>query len=162
MAESLLLTLIIIVMILVVIASLLPVVPGPALIWAIGTLYAVLTGFERVTVLPVIVMTLLMILGSTSGWWMQALGMKAQGGSWTGVLGGLLGGLAGTALIPIPVVGTLVGVVAGTLIFELLRVGRADEAARSSALALRTYFLTLLTETGISALIVLVFAIAAF
>ena len=162
MAETLVLTLIVILMVLIVIASLLPVVPGPALVWAIGTLYAAATGFERITILPVAIMTVLMILGSTSGWWMQALGMKAQGGSWTAVIGGLLGGLVGTFAIPVPILGTLIGVVGGTVLFELLRVGNAEDAARTSAIALKSYLLSLLTETGVSALIVLVFAIAAF
>lgn len=161
LAETLLLALALILMIIVVLASLLPVIPGPALVWAIGLLYAAVTNFERVTAFPAILMTLLMIVGSTSGWWMQTVGMKAQGGSWTAIIGGLLGGLAGTFAIPIPIVGTLLGVVGGTVLFELLRVGDARVAARSSGLALKSYLLTLVTETGISALIVLVFAIAA-
>lgn len=161
MLETILLIIVLILMIVAVIASILPVVPGPALVWAIGLLYAALTRFERVDLLAALIMTGLMVLGSTAGWWMQALGMKAQGSSWTAILGGLLGGLVGTFVIPLPIAGTLIGVVAGTLLFELLRVGNAREASRTSAAALKSYLLSLLTETGISALIVLVFAIAA-
>lgn len=161
MGDSILLALALILMIIAAIASILPVVPGPALVWAIGLLYAAVTGFERVTAFPAILMTLLMLLGSTSGWWMQAAGMKAQGGSWTAIIGGLLGGLVGTFAIPVPIIGTLLGVIGGTLLFEMLRVGDANEAARSGGIALKSYLLTLVTETGVSALIVLVFAIAA-
>ncbi|MBN2469087.1 MAG: DUF456 domain-containing protein [Anaerolineae bacterium] len=161
MAETALLAVILILMVVVVLASILPVVPGPAAVWALGILYAVLTEFEQVTALPLIVMTVLMILGSTTTWWMQALGMKAQGGSWTAIIGGLIGGLAGTFLIPIPIVGTLIGVVGGTLLFELLRLGDANKAAQSGIIAVKGYLITLLTETGISALIVIVFAAAA-
>ncbi len=143
-------------------ASILPVIPGPALVWAIGVIYAALTNFERVTPLATAAMTALMILGSTAGWWMQALGMKAQGGSWVAVLGGLIGGLAGTILIPIPLLGTLAGVIGGTLVAELLRIGEAGQAIRSSRAALKAYLLTLLTETGSCTLIVVVFVIAAF
>ncbi len=161
MNETLPLVITLLLMILAVLASLIPMIPGPALVWAIGLLYAVLTGFARVSTLAIIIMTALMLLGSTSGWWMQILGMKASGGSWVGVFGGLVGGLIGSFAIPIPIVGTLIGVVAGTLLVELLRVGDAKEAAKSGRIALKGYLLTLLTETGISALIVIVFAIAA-
>jgi uncharacterized protein YqgC (DUF456 family) len=161
MAETALLAVILILMIVVVLASILPFVPGPAAVWALGILYAALTEFEQVTALPLIVMTLLMILGSTTTWWMQILGMKAQGGSWTAIIGGLIGGLAGTFLIPIPILGTLLGVVGGTLVFELLRLGDANKAAQSGIIAVKGYLITLLTETRISALIVIVFAAAA-
>jgi uncharacterized protein YqgC (DUF456 family) len=161
LTESLPLALTLILMILAIIASVVPMVPGPALVWAIGLLYAAFTGFERVSVLAAVVMTALMLLGSTSGWWMQAAGMKAQGGSWVAVIGGLVGGLIGSLAIPVPILGTFIGVVAGTLLVELLRVGDAGEAARSGKIALKGYLLTLLTETGISVLIAIVFAIAA-
>lgn len=162
MTDALFPIVILILMLLATAASLLPVIPGPALVWAIGMFYATLTRFEQVSPLAAVLMTLLMILGSTAGWWMQAAGMKAQGGSRAAILGGLIGGLAGTLLIPVPVLGTLAGVVGGTLVIELLRLGEASKAIHSSQIALKAYLLTLLTETGACVLIVIIFIIAAF
>lgn len=162
MADALFPMVTLILMLLATAMSLLPVIPGPALVWAIGMLYAVLTRFEQVSPLAATLMTLLMILGSTAGWWLQAAGMKAQGGSRAAILGGLIGGLAGTILIPVPLLGTLAGVVGGTLVIELLRLGEASKAFHSSRIALKAYLLTLLTETGACVLIVIVFAIAVF
>jgi len=162
MSETLLPVIALILMLLGTAASLLPVVPGPVVVWAIGMVYAALTRFAQITPLAAALMTGLMILGSTAGWWMQALGIKAQGGSWVAALGGLAGGLAGTFLIPVPLLGTLAGVITGTVVIELLRAGEAGQAVRSSRAALKAYLLALLTETGICVLIVLVFAIAAF
>lgn len=75
---------------------------------------------------------------TTFGWWVLVIGIAAAGVGelielWSGVVGadmgggsrrskwgafagGLLGALAGTALIPIPVVGTLIGVLLGTFL----------------------------------------------
>ena len=85
--------------------------------------YAALTGFTHVTWLSVGLMTVLMILGSTTGWWTQILGMHAEGGSCLSILGSLVGGLIGTFAIPVPFLGTIIGLVLGALLFEFARVG---------------------------------------
>lgn len=160
MAESALGIIAVVLMVIAVVASLLPVVPGPALVWAIGLAYGALTGFTHVTGLSLILMTLLMILGSTTGWWMQALGMHAQGGSCLSILGALVGGLIGTFAIPIPFLGTIVGLVLGALLFEFARVGEFRQAMQSGGAALRGYLLSVLVEGGISILILAVFVIS--
>ena len=38
------------------------------------------------------------------------------------IIGAMIGGLVGTFAIPMPLVGTLIGIVGGALIFESLRV----------------------------------------
>ncbi len=158
MAESVLLIIAVVLMIIAIIASFLPVVPGPAIVWAIGVLFAGLTEFRQVTVLSVALMTILMILGSTTGWWMQALGMKAQGGSCIGVAGALLGGLIGTFAIPIPFLGTLIGIVLGTLVVEFAHVGEFRQALQSGNVAIKSYLLSVVVEIGISTLILAVFS----
>ncbi len=147
-------------MIAAIAASILPVVPGPALVWVIGLIYALLTGFQQVTALSLIVMTALMILGSTTGWWMQALGMRAQGGSTMSIIGALIGGLVGTFAIPIPIAGTLIGIVGGALGFEFLRVRQLRPALRSGTTAATGYVLGVLVEGGISLLILVVFVLS--
>ena len=160
MAESVLGIIAVVLMIAAVVASLLPVVPGPALVWAIGLVYAVLTGFAHVTWLSISLMTILMILGSTTGWWTQILGMRADGGSCLSILGALVGGLIGTFAIPIPLLGTVIGLVLGALLFEFARVGEFRQAMQSGGVALRGYLLSVLVEGGISILILAVFVIS--
>ena len=160
MAESVLGILAVVLMIVAIVASLLPVVPGPALVWAIGLVYAALTGFTHVTWLSVGLMTVLMILGSTTGWWTQILGMHAEGGSWLSILGSLVGGLIGTFAIPIPFLGTIIGLVLGALLFEFARVGEFRQAVRSGGSALRGYLLSVLVEGGIGILILIVFVLS--
>lgn len=99
-------------------AAVLPVVPGPALCWFAAMIYAIGTNFQSPGILVLIVLTLLMILGSTTNIWMSALGVKVTGGTVWGILGGLAGMLIGTLLF-FPI-GALIGVVVGTLGVELL------------------------------------------
>ena len=157
LAEIVLIPLAILLMLLALPASLLPAVPGPALVWAIGVIFAVLTGFARVGWPSVAVMTVLMVLGSASGWWMQALGMRSQGSSCLAILGALLGGLVGTFAIPIPILGTLLGLVMGAILFEFLRAGELNLAIRTGGAAAAGYALSTIVEVGISLLIFAVF-----
>ncbi|NDJ63345.1 MAG: DUF456 domain-containing protein, partial [Chloroflexi bacterium] len=87
------------------IVSLIPIVPGPALLWAISVLYAALTNFEMLTLPWLIVITLLMILASTSDFWAPFLGIRTRGASCSSIFGTIVGGLLGTFLIPIPILG---------------------------------------------------------
>ncbi|MBN1967436.1 MAG: DUF456 domain-containing protein [Anaerolineae bacterium] len=160
MGETLLAIVAIVLMVIAIVASALPVLPGPLIVWLIGVVFAALTGFARVTWLAVGVMTVLMALGSTTGWWMQALGMKAQGGSCMSILGALFGGLIGTFVIPIPILGTLVGLGLGALLFEFARVGDVRRAAQSGSAALSGYVLSVIVEMGIGGLILVVFVIS--
>lgn len=157
MIESLLAIIAVVLMILAIGASFLPVIPGPALVWAIGLIFAVMTGFSRVTWLSVALMTALMILGSTTGWWMQALGMRQHGGSCLSIIGALAGGLLGTFLIPIPFVGTLIGLVGGALILEFAKAGEFRRALQTGSAAVSGYLQSILVEIGIGLLILAVF-----
>ena len=157
LAEIVLIPLAILLMLLALLASLLPAVPGPVIVWAIGTLFAALTGFSRVGWPSVAVMTVFMVIGSASGWWMQALGMRSQGSSCLAILGALLGGLVGTFAIPVPVFGTVLGLVLGAILFEFLRVGEFHRAIRTGGAAATGYALSTLVEVGISLLIFAVF-----
>lgn len=160
MGATLLAILAIVLMIVAILASALPVLPGPLLVWGIGLAYAALTGFARVTWLAAGLMTILMILGSTTGWWMQALGMKAQGGSCMSIVGAVVGGMIGTFAIPIPILGTLVGLALGALLFEFGRFGDLRRAAQSGSAALSGYVLSVLVEMLIGGLILVVFVIS--
>ena len=147
----------IVLMLFAIAASIIPFVPGPALVWLIGVAYAALTGFARVTWVGVGVMTVFMLVGATAGWWMSALGMKAQGGSWLGVAGALVGGLIGTFAIPLPIVGTVVGMAAGAMLLEYTRARRVRAAIRAGGASVAAYLMGVFVEMAMSVLIFAVF-----
>lgn len=146
LGENLLIGLTVLSMVVCLVISLIPSIPGPAIIWAIGVLFAALTDFERVPWYVVAWMTLVMLVGSTSEWWLRYFGMSSRGGSCWGFLGSLIGGLLGTFLIPIPILGTLIGAIGGALLVELIRVGDVEKAMQSGRAVLETYLFSILIE----------------
>ena len=167
LGETILIGLAAIMMIGVLLISIIPLIPGPLLMWlaamAFGVAEGVISGggltggFHRLHPVAAVIMTVIMLVGSTSEFWMPVLGMRAQGASCWGSLGTLLGGIAGTFFIPMPICGTMIGAVAGALLFELIHVGDAREAFKVGGLAVRVYFMELAVEYGTSIVIFAVF-----
>ncbi len=148
------------VMVLTLFLSFIPFVPGPALMWAIATIYAVLTGFQQVTLPGVILITLLMLVSATSDFWLPLLGMKTRGVSCSSVLGTIGGGILGTIFIPIPLMGTLLGAVSGAIVMEVMRVGDVRRALRAGTFAAETFVGSLITEFVVNLSIIAVFVIS--
>jgi len=144
-------------MIIVLIISLIPVLPGPFLLWLISLVYGLLTGFDHLTGLAMVVITLLMVTGMSKDFWMPLIGMKRTNASCSTVFGMFVGGVIGTFALPIPVIGTLIGAVVGAMILELLNVGEFQKAFRAGGFAFKTFMLGMVTEFGFNLLIVLVF-----
>ena len=141
----------------VLLISLMPFVPGPALLWGISLAFGILDNFNRLPVLAFLVMTFLMVAGSTTDFWMPLLGMKARGASLGSTLATIAGAMAGTFFIPIPLVGTLAGAMTGALAVEFLYVGNARRSMRAAGMALESYLLSILVEFLINVSIISVF-----
>lgn len=137
--------------------SLLPFLPGPLLLWGISLVYAILTNFQNVTVLSMIVITILMIVATSKDIWMPIIGMKTYGVSCSSALGMSVGGLVGTFVIPIPILGTLLGAIVGAVLMELLNAGEMSRALRAGGVAFKAFILGIITEFGFNLLIVAVF-----
>ncbi len=98
-----------------------PVLPGVPIALAGAVVAALIMGFERFGVLPLVYLGLLTALSQlvdVAGTW---LGSKRFGASRAGVWGGVVGSFAGLLLFP--PFGFLVGALAGAVVAELL-VGR--------------------------------------
>src|SRR5262249_19374162 len=90
-------------MLIALVASvLLPFIPGPFILWGIGMIFGVLTGFAHFTGLSAVISTLLMIVATTKDLWMPIVGMKRYNLSCSTALGMFFGGIVGTFAIPIP------------------------------------------------------------
>jgi len=157
MLETPILVFVIILMIIALFVSLIPFIPGPALLWAIAVIYAVLDDFERVPIIAVIFMTMFMIIGATSEFWLRYIGMKGRGGSCWGFLGSFIGGIIGTIVIPIPILGTLLGAILGALIIEFMRLGEIMDALKSGRAVLEMYLVNIVIEFALSLMIFSIF-----
>lgn len=113
----------------------LPVLPGPPLIWLGMLLYGLLTGFERITWVFLLLQAVLVALSFGIDYLANAWAVKRYGGSRMAVWGAGIGLLLG-ALLFSPV-GIILGPFAGAFLGELL-------AGRHPAQALRIGFGTLI------------------
>jgi uncharacterized protein YqgC (DUF456 family) len=147
-------------MVIALFVSLLPFLPGPLLLWGISVIYGLVTNFQHVTILSIVIMTILMIVGSTTEFWTPFLGMKSRGTSCSSVFGMIVGGMIGTLAIPIPIAGTLIGAMIGAIGLELMRLGSVRLALKAGSLAFESFVWGMVTEFGFNLAIVAVFFIS--
>ncbi len=160
MSESLLITAALVLMGISVFVSVVPFVPGPLLVWAVGFGFALLNDFERLTYLAFGVMTVLMLIGSTSDYWLPTLGFKIKGGSCLTSLGSIAGGIVGTFFIPVPLFGTVIGMVLGALAVELMRAGDLRSALGAGRTTFELYLIGVAFEFTTSLIIAAVFVLS--
>lgn len=160
MIEDVLLLLALILMVAGLALVVIPAVPVAALEWAIATLAAALTGFERVTVFAAALMTLFMLLGSTAGLWLPYFGLKGSGPSCLGLLAFFIGCAVGSAAIPVPLLGALIGGVAGVMLVEYARVREFRAALRRGGGALRVMLIGIALEFAFALAILVTFVVS--
>lgn len=149
-----------ILMIVSLLVSIIPALPGPALVWAVGMIYAAATGFERLTLIPAVIITLLMIVGSTTNLWTPFFGIKSRGVSCASAFGAIIGGLIGTFVIPVVILGTLIGAMVGALLVELVYYRQTQRAIRAAGFALEAYITSIVIEFVIGVGIIAVFIVS--
>jgi uncharacterized protein YqgC (DUF456 family) len=146
----------------ILLISLIPFIPGPALLWGVSLAFGILDNFNRLPVLAFLIMTFLMVAGSTTDFWMPLLGMKGRGATLGSTLASIVGALAGTFFIPIPVLGTLAGAMTGALAAEFLYAADTRRSMRVAGMALESYILSIFVEFMISMSIIGVFLFSLF
>lgn len=104
------------------IGSLLPILPGPLLIWLGALLWGYADGFQAVGWPTLVVLGVLMVLAWTSDLILTTFGTRKAGASWKAVVGAIAGGIVGAILLSgvLPVIGTILGTILGALIGILL------------------------------------------
>jgi uncharacterized protein YqgC (DUF456 family) len=147
-------------MVVTLILAFVPILPGPLMPWAVGIVYGALTGWQRVTPIAAIMMTLLMLVGVTADYWRPLLGAKTMGMGCRTSLGSFVGGLIGTFLIPIPLLGTVIGLVAGALLMELLQFGDLRKAMGAGRAAFKQFVVGYALTIAISVAIFVVYLIS--
>jgi uncharacterized protein YqgC (DUF456 family) len=117
------------VMLIGIAGSIVPILPDIILVWGAALGYGLLVGWGERGVWFFGVITLLGLLGLAPEIWVSGAGAKAAGASIWAVLGGFALGVVG--LILSGPLGGVVGLLFGTYLAELLRLGEAKEAAQS-------------------------------
>lgn len=111
----------------------LPVIPGLIIIWLSALFYgAVVVGFDVFSPWVFALITLIALVAGTANLWLAALGAKTTGASWRTLIVGFVGAIAGTFLIPIPLLGTILGYAAGLTLSEYVRLGQWRPAMKAA------------------------------
>jgi hypothetical protein len=139
LAASLFVPVTVIAMFIGVFLSLVPVLPGSLIVWAIALVAGLIDGWTRITPASMIVMSIIMVVSQLSDFWLPLLGVQTGGMGCLTSIGSFLGGIVGTIFIPIPIVGTLIGVVAGALLVEYLQRQQVDPAVRAGKQAAKLF-----------------------
>jgi uncharacterized protein YqgC (DUF456 family) len=143
-------------MIIGVLGAILPLLPGPIVIWLGALLWAWADRFQHVRWPTLAVLGLLAILAGGSELWMSALGARKGGASWQALAAGIGAGVLGFALFSIP--GGVVGVVIGITGVESWRSGGIGPALKSSGGFLLGYILSAAVQVSLSLIMVAIFA----
>lgn len=107
---------------------LLPAIPVTALEWAIAIVFGALTGFTRLPLLAALLITVMMLLGVTSGIWMPLFGLKGRKISCMGLVAFFIGMIIGT---PVPIIGNFLGGMVAVFLLEFVRTGDHDHAFKT-------------------------------
>ncbi len=104
-----------------IIMSIIPVVPGMLYMLVVVVLYGFYDNFYHITLLDVGILALIsaiaMIIDTISG----LIGAKWGGADWTAIVSGFVGLIFGSAFIPVPIIGSIIGMFFGVLASEWYR-----------------------------------------
>jgi uncharacterized protein YqgC (DUF456 family) len=155
-------------MVLGLIGAVVPLLPGPFIIWIGALVWAWGDSFTRVGWVTLSVLFLLALVAWASDFLINMLISRRSGASWKAIggsiVGGILGGIAFNGLIPIvgSLIGALIGAVAGAYLVEYLN----TRDTRAAFTAVRAYMgsvlLAALVEIAISVSMIGIFAWQAF
>jgi uncharacterized protein YqgC (DUF456 family) len=148
--------------------SILPILPGPLLIWLGAILWGWVDGFQRVGWPTLAILGVLMVLAWTSDLVLSTYGTRRAGASWKAIAGAIVGGIMGavllTGVVPVigTVVGTILGAVMGILLIEYYDKGDWRQAMRASKGYIFGSLAARVLELFLSLLMVAIFAWKAF
>jgi uncharacterized protein YqgC (DUF456 family) len=134
--------------------SVLPLLPGPPLIFAGALVYAFATNWSPIGAGRLVLLGALALLACALSHLAAALGAKRFGGSWWAVVGALVGAVIGVLLGPL---GLLLGPVMGAVAGEFLRSGNLEESTRSGLGALVGLAVGIAANLGLAIVMVALF-----
>lgn len=139
------------------VGTLVPLVPGLGLAWAAALVYGLVEGFGATGVTAMVVITALTAGGTAAGWVVPAkVAGKAGAGKlsiWLGIVGAVVGFFA------IPVVGLVVGGVAGVYLGEWQRTGDGGMAWRATRATLTGFGVAAILQFAAAILIAVTWAV---
>ena len=133
--QAVLLTLTMVVLLVGQFGSMVPIFPGPLILWLAALGYGILVGFDTAGLVIFLVITLLVIGGMLADNVLMGAGARQGGASWRTILIALVAGVVGTIIFP-----PFGGLIAAPLAILLLEYNRLRdwEKARKSLFGMAT------------------------
>jgi uncharacterized protein YqgC (DUF456 family) len=147
--------------------AVIPVLPGPVLIWLGAFMWAWADGFTRIGWPTLIVLAVLALLAWGSDIFLSTIMSRRAGASWKSIIGAIAGGLVGAAVLSaLPILGTILGAILGAMLGMWL-VEYWDKGSKSAATtAVQAYVasmvLSAVVEMAIALVMIGIFAFQAF
>ncbi len=153
--HTIVLTLTLLAMFVGLIGTVVPVIPGPVLIFLAAFVYALIEGFQTIGWPTLLVLGLLTVMAISADLWASIAGAKAGGASGWSVLAGLVGGLVGFVVLSLP--GAIIGAVLGVLLTEVIRLGDWRKALKAGGGWLIGWALSVVLQLSIGLAMVAIF-----
>lgn len=143
-----------------VVGIIVPFLPGTLLVFLGVLIYALATQFATVSVTTIIILAILTVLAQTFDYLSQGLVAKKFGATRYGFWGGLVGLALGIIFSPIGLVSMIVLPFLGTIIGELITGRKLLQSGKVALSSIIGFFLSLLFNITISAVIIYFFLVA--
>lgn len=137
----------------------LPLFPGPPIIWLGALYYGWQTGWAQIGWPSLTLLLVLAIIGSTSDLWVSSLSARRSGASGWATLASLAGGVVGL-FTPLGPFGLIIGSLGGIVLAEYLRHRNWQNVLRSARGYLVGWLLSLLVQGTVCVLMIVIFLIA--
>ncbi len=132
-----------------------PVLPGSVLVWLTVLIYAILEGWQAITPLVFIVITVISLITGTANIWLSLLGAKTGGASTQALILGIIGSIIG--LFVFSLIGSIIGYAMGIIIGEYRKHKDWNLALKASFGGLAGWGLSTAIEAGGSLIILILF-----
>lgn len=155
-------------MIVGLIGAVVPLLPGPFLIWLGAVVWAWGEGFDRIGWPTLLLLLFLAVLAWVSDFVLNAVFSRKAGASWRSIGAAIVGGIVGGVLFSgvIPVLGTLVGALIGALGAMYLLEYQDKKDSRAALRAMGAYAGSMaaaaILEMGLAVAMIALFAWQAF
>jgi uncharacterized protein YqgC (DUF456 family) len=147
-----------IIMVIGLLGAVLPLFPGPPIIWLGALYYAWRTDWTSVGWPSLTLLLLLAIAGSTADIWVSSLGARRGGASGWATLASIVGGVIG--LFTLGVFGAIAGSLAGIVLVEYMRYGNWHNVLRASRGYVVGWLLSMVVQVAVCVLMIGLFIIA--
>lgn len=137
-----------------------PVLPGPPLVWLGAMYYAWRNDWTQIGWPMLLLLFILAVIGSTADLWMGYLGAKKGGASIWASLASLAGGLIGLIVFSIP--GAIIGSLGAIALVEYYRHKDWNKVLRAGGGYMVGYLLAMVVELAICLVMIGLFAVAVY